>query len=148
MKTKAAVIRDWLEPVEIEELELEKPQEKEVLVKVAHCGYCHSDLSMWRGEWGLDNLPFVPGHEVCGVVEEVGPGVTTLEPGDHVVSCWVAPCGKCKNCVSGRTEICETLHPALSSGRFADGTTRLKDKDGEEVMHCLFTSGFAEYDFY
>ncbi|MCP4646780.1 MAG: alcohol dehydrogenase catalytic domain-containing protein [bacterium] len=95
MKVKAAVTRNWEEPMTIEELDLESPKHGEVLVKVAHTGFCHSDLSAWKGTYGLDVLPLVLGHETAGVVQEVGHGVTHVEPGDHVVSCWQAPCGVC-----------------------------------------------------
>lgn len=145
MKTKAAVLRDWEGEIAIEELDLEPPKENEVLVKVAHTGWCHSDLSIWKGIYGLDILPFVMGHECAGIVEEVGPRVDHLKPGDHVVSCFVAPCGKCEQCVSGRTHTCETLIPALGTGKLLDGTARFKDADGEEINHTLFVSGFSEY---
>jgi Zn-dependent alcohol dehydrogenase len=145
MKTKAAVCREFEEPISIEEIELEAPQANEILVKVAHTGWCHSDLSMLQGKLGMDIVPFVIGHECSGVVQEVGPGVTTLKPGDHVVSCWVAPCGHCERCVSGETHICLNLHPALQTGKLADGTTRMKGADDEELNHFLFCSGFSEY---
>jgi len=145
MKTRAAVTRDWGEPMTIEELELEPPKAGEVLVKVAHTGFCHSDLSAWKGIYGLDVLPLVLGHECAGVVEEVGEGVTGLEPGDHVVSCWQAPCGTCENCVSGNTHCCDTLLPSLGTGKLLDGTARFKGKDGEEINHALYVSGFSEY---
>ena len=145
MKTKAAVGRAWEEPLIIEELELEAPKEREVLVKVAHTGLCHSDLSGWKGIYGLDILPCVLGHESAGVVLEVGPGVTDLKPGDHVVSCWQAPCGHCEQCVSGRTHICENLIPSLGSGKLLDGTARFRDAEGNEVNHALYVSGFSEY---
>jgi S-(hydroxymethyl)glutathione dehydrogenase/alcohol dehydrogenase len=145
MKTKAAVTRDWGVPMTIEELELEDPKEGEVMVKVAHTGFCHSDLSAWKGTYGLDVLPLVLGHEAAGIVEKVGPGVTKLKKGDHVVSCWQAPCGKCENCVSGNTHICETLLPSLGSGKLFDGTARFRTKKGEVVNHTLYVSGFSEY---
>lgn len=145
MKTKAAVTRMWNEPMTIEELELEGPKEQEVLVKVAHTGFCHSDLSGWKGIYGFDVLPVVLGHETAGIVQEVGPGVTHVKPGDHVVSCWQAPCGRCENCVSGNTHICENLLPTLGSGKLLDGTARFRDTDGSEINHALYVSGFSEY---
>jgi S-(hydroxymethyl)glutathione dehydrogenase/alcohol dehydrogenase len=145
MKTKAAVTRDWGAPMTIEVLDLEDPKAGEVLVKVAHTGFCHSDLSAWKGTYGLDVLPLVLGHEAAGVVQKVGAGVTDLVPGDHVVSCWQAPCGNCENCVSGYTNICEHLLPDLGTGKLMDGTARFKDKNGEVVNHTLYVSGFSEY---
>ena len=146
MKTKASVTRMWGEPMTIEEVELEGPKEEEVLVKVVNTGFCHSDLSAWKGIYGLDVLPLILGHETAGIVQEVGPGVTHVKPGDHVVSCWQAPCGKCENCVSGKTNICENLLPSLGSGKLpSDGTTRFKDTDGSDINHALYVSGFSEY---
>lgn len=145
MKTKAAVCRDWGKPLSIEELELESPKQGEVLVKVAHTGWCHSDLSATKGIYGLDILPYVTGHETAGVVQQVGPGVTTLKPGDHVVSCWQAPCGRCERCVSGQTHICDNLLVDLGTGKLLDGTVRFKDAKGKPVNHCLYVSGFSQY---
>ena len=145
MKIKAAVTRDWEVPMTIEELELAPPKDNEVLVKVAHTGVCHSDLSAWKGQYGLDVLPLVLVHETAGVVEAVGPGVTHVEVGDHVVSCWQAPCGKCENCVSGKTNLCDDLLPALGTGKLLDGTSRMTDANGEGVNHALYVSGFSEY---
>jgi S-(hydroxymethyl)glutathione dehydrogenase / alcohol dehydrogenase len=145
MKTRAMVTRDWEVPMTLEELELEDPKEGEVLVKVAHTGVCHSDLSAWKGIYGLDVLPFVLGHECAGVVAEVGPGVTHVEVGDHVVSCWQAPCGKCEMCVSGKTHGCDNLLTDLGTGKLQDGTARFTDANGETVNHALYVSGFSEY---
>ena len=80
MKIKAAVLREYRAPMKIEELELDEPREKEVQVKMLACGFCHSDLSVWQGAIPQD-VPMVPGHEACAVVEKVGPGVTKLQAG-------------------------------------------------------------------
>ena len=106
MKTKAAVQRAWAEPYTIEELELDPPKEGEVLVKVAHTGYCHSDLSGWKGIYGLDILPCVAGHEAAGVVEAVGPGVTTLPARG---SCGFLLAGALRE----MRELCQREHPHL-----------------------------------
>lgn len=145
MKTKAAVLREWKGKISIEELELDPPKAGEVMVKVAHCGWCHSDQSFWEGTMGLDILPFVMGHECAGIVEEVGPRVDHLKPGDHVVACFVAPCGVCEQCVSGRTYTCENLMTGIAGGKLLDGTTRFKTADREEINHILYVSGFSEY---
>ena len=96
MKIKAAVVRETKKPYSIEELELEPPKEKEVLVKWAYTGYCCTDLHILSGE-----LPFAPplvgGHEAAGIVEDVGPGVTKVKKGDHVVGAWMAPCGSVRS---------------------------------------------------
>ena len=145
MRTKAAVCRALNGPIEIEELELDEPKEKEVLVKTANAGWCHSDLTMWKGGYGVNINPFVLGHEVAGVVEKVGRGVTTVKPGDHVVAAWAAPCGQCEACVSGRTHTCLSMMQTLGTGKLLDGTSRWRDKKGKEVNHQLFVSAFSEY---
>lgn len=145
-KCKAAVLREWEGDLSIEEIEVEDPKEGEVMVKVSHSGFCHSDLSIIDGIYGLDILPLIPGHETAGVVHKVGPGVTSVEPGDHVVSCWQAPCGQCINCVSGKPFICMQLLPDLGTGKMpSDGTARFSDKNGDPINHTLYVSGFSEY---
>ena len=106
MKTTAAVIHEAGKALEIEELDLEGPQEGEVLVRFTHAGLCHSDLHVMNGEiagW----LPMVLGHEGAGVVEEVGPGVTRVAPGDHVVCSFIPSCGSCHWCATGQQPICD-----------------------------------------
>ena len=106
MKTTAAVVHETGKPLEIEELELGGPQEGEVLVRFTHAGLCHSDLHVIQGEipsW----LPMVLGHEGAGVVEEVGPGVTRVAPGDHIVCSFIPSCGSCHWCATGRQAICD-----------------------------------------
>ena len=105
MKIKSAVLREPNKPLTIEELELDPPKEKEVLVKYAYTGYCHSDLSVMTGAVHMD-LPMAIGHEAAGIVEKVGPGVTSLKKGDHVVATFMVPCGKCPQCLRGRGNIC------------------------------------------
>ena len=144
MKIQAAVYREVNKPMTIEELELEAPKEKEVLVKVAYTGWCHSDLHKIKGETG-QVLPAVVGHEASGIVEEVGPGVTTLQKGDHVVLTWMVPCGTCENCVSGKGYLCLGNGLYLILGTMLDGTTRMKDFKGQQVHHQTFVSGFASH---
>lgn len=147
MKTRAAVCRAFNKPYTIEEIELQPPKAGEVMVKVSHTGWCHSDFSALRGTYGFKAsiLPMVPGHESAGIVHSVGPGVKTLQPGDHVVTCWQAPCGQCAACVSGNTHICEHLLLDIGTGKLKDGTARFRDKDGSEINHCSYVSGFSEY---
>lgn len=106
MKTIAAVVHEAGKPLEIEELELAGPQEGEILVRFTHAGLCHSDLHVMDGEiagW----LPMVLGHEGSGVVEEVGPGVTRVAPGDHIVCSFIPSCGSCHWCATGQQAICD-----------------------------------------
>ena len=110
MKTRAAVTYEYNAPLVIEELELDPPGPGEVLIKMAGSGVCHSDLREWRGEWqgsGNGDLPLVLGHEGSAVVQEVGPGVTSLEPGTPAVLSFHPNCGQCYYCIRGRSNLCE-----------------------------------------
>lgn len=144
MKIKAAVLREYNVPMEIEELELAEPREHEVQVKMLACGFCHSDLSVWKGYIPQD-VPMVPGHEACAVVEKIGPGVTTLKPGDRVIGCWMVPCGYCYQCRRGHPNLCETASDYFQKGNLLDGTSRLTDKNGERVGLGSFVAGFATH---
>jgi S-(hydroxymethyl)glutathione dehydrogenase / alcohol dehydrogenase len=144
MKMKAAVCREQGKPLSIEEVELAPPKEKEVLVKTRYTGYCHSDWSALAG-WYTFPLPFVPGHEASGVVVDVGPGVTSVQKGDHVVTSWAVSCGKCELCVTGRENICAENRDFIIKGTLLDGTSRLTDARGVVLGHQTFVSGFAEY---
>ncbi|MBI5604100.1 MAG: alcohol dehydrogenase catalytic domain-containing protein [Deltaproteobacteria bacterium] len=144
MKMKAAVLREYKKPLRIEEVELAAPKEHEVLVKTAFTGFCHSDLSFMEGDIPFP-LPMVVGHEAAGIVEAVGPGVTALQKGDHVVATWMVACGHCPECTSGRGHICRTSHGIHTQGTLLDGTSRLKDAQGNQILHNNFVSGFAEY---
>ena len=144
MKIKAAVLREYNKPVSIEVIELAPPKEHEVLVKTAYTGYCHSDYSFIVGDFKFP-IPLVLGHEAAGVVEAVGPGVTSVKKGDHVVAAWMCPCGHCPECTSGKGHICRTSHEIHAAGALMDGTSRLTDAKGKRLNHQTFVSGFAEY---
>src|SRR5256712_4216285 len=107
MEMKAAIFRTPHEPLTIESVDIDKPWGREVLVRTAATGVCHSDLHVvdGQGRWPLDR-PIVLGHEGAGVVETVGPDVTTLRPGDHVVACLSGFCGSCPQCLSGHPNLC------------------------------------------
>lgn len=134
---KAAVCREFGKPLTIEELDLAAPGPGEVRVKIAACAICHSDIHFAEGAWGGD-LPAVYGHEASAVVEDVGPGVTTLKPGDHAVVTLIRSCGHCHYCSRGEPFVCETK-TAL------DETSPLTAADGAPVVHGLRTGAFAEY---
>ena len=136
---KAAVLYEYGAPLVIEELELDPPREGELLVRMAASGVCHSDLHTARGIHPTA-VPTVLGHEGAGVVEEVGPGVTHVEPGDHVMLTWLPYCGRCRQCRRGRPNRCEEV--AWYDTTLADGTCRLH-KDGQRIHHYN-TSSFAE----
>ncbi len=144
MKIKAAVLREFGKALSIEELELESPREKEVLIRHVNTGFCHTDLHQILGETRI-GLPIVVGHETAGVVEAVGSGVTTVKKGDHVVSTFSISCGKCHECLRGMTNMCSGYLDAFSKGTMLDGTSRLRDKDGREIRHGLYVSGFSTY---
>ncbi|OGN98869.1 MAG: hypothetical protein A2Y58_04745 [Chloroflexi bacterium RBG_13_51_52] len=144
MKIRAAVLREYGIPMKIEELELAEPREHEVQVKMLACGFCHSDLSVWQGYIPQD-IPMVPGHEACAVVEKIGHGVTKLKPGDRVIGCWMVPCGHCFQCRRGRPNLCETSMKFFQEGNLLDGTSRLTDKDGKRVGLGSFIAGFATH---
>lgn len=137
---KAAVLYEYGEPLVVEEVELDRPREGEVLVRMAASGVCRSDLHTIKGvhPWAL---PVVMGHEGAGVVEEVGPGVGHVRPGDHVILSWLPYCGRCRFCSAGRPNLCEDLEWSIA-GTMMDGTTRLH-KDGQRIHHYN-TSSFAE----
>jgi len=144
MKIKAAVLREYKAPMLVEELELDEPREGEVQVKMLACGFCHSDLSVWLGHIPQD-IPMVPGHEACAVVEKVGPGVTKLKPGDRVIGCWMVPCGYCFQCRRGHPNLCDTSKVFFQEGNLLDGTSRLTDKDRKRVGLGSFIAGFATH---
>jgi S-(hydroxymethyl)glutathione dehydrogenase/alcohol dehydrogenase len=141
MKIKAAVLRQYKAPMSIEELELDEPREKEVQVKMLACGFCHS---VWQGHIPQD-IPMVPGHEACAVVEKVGPGVTKLKPGDRVIGCWMVPCGCCYQCRRGHPNLCDTAKVFFQEGNLLDGTSRLTDSRGKRVGLGSFIAGFATH---
>ncbi len=141
---RAVVFTGPGQPVEVHDVDLAPPREGEVLVRIAGAGVCHSDLHVQRGEWPRQ-VPVVLGHEGSGEVVEVGPGVTDLRPGDHVVLSWIAPCGRCRWCLAGHEARCTFAAEVVGpQGVLFDGTTRLSE-GGEPVRHYLGVSSWAEY---
>jgi S-(hydroxymethyl)glutathione dehydrogenase/alcohol dehydrogenase len=122
MRTRAAVVYEPGERIEVEELDLDGPRDGEVLIRYTHAGLCHSDLHIANGDMEA-RMPMVLGHEGAGIVEEVGPGVTRVVPGDHVVCSFIPNCGTCRYCATGRQSICDwgAMIPegCLPGGRFA-----------------------------
>jgi Zn-dependent alcohol dehydrogenase len=139
---KAAVLRTIGRPMTLENLDLQSPQAGEVRVKVLAAGVCHSDLHYMTGDL-ICPLPVVLGHEGAGVVEEVGPGVTRVRPGDLVVMMWRPRCGHCEFCAAGRPALCTSAKIQVRSGGLLDGTSRLS-AGKEQVHHFLGVSCFAE----
>ena len=143
MKVKAAVFYEVGVPFQIEELDLAAPGTGEILVKMAAAGVCHSDWHLMTGAT-KHPLPVVPGHEGAGVVQEVGPGVTRIQKGDHVALNWAPSCGHCFYCLRDRPSLCSTYIEPIWAGTMMDGTTRLS-KEGQPVYHFSALACFADY---
>ncbi|MFM8826855.1 MAG: alcohol dehydrogenase catalytic domain-containing protein, partial [Actinomycetota bacterium] len=136
MKTKAAVLWEVNAPWSIEEIELDPPKAGEVLVKMVASGMCHSDEHLVTGDLPA-NIPVIGGHEGAGIVQEVGPGVTWLQPGDHVIFGFIPSCGKCPSCSNGHQNLCD-LGAAMGLGlQIADGTSRHHAKGKDLSLMCM-----------
>jgi S-(hydroxymethyl)glutathione dehydrogenase/alcohol dehydrogenase len=144
MKIRAAVLEEFGKPLVVQELELAEPKSGEVLVRLVACGVCHTDLFTASGVDPSGYSPAVLGHEGAGVVERVGDGVTSLVPGDHVVTLFSPQCRECVHCRSGKTNICIAIREQQNQGYLPDGTSRLS-RDGEPIRHFMGTSTFADY---
>jgi S-(hydroxymethyl)glutathione dehydrogenase/alcohol dehydrogenase len=140
---RAAVLEEFGAPLVVQELELADPGAGEVLVRLRACGICHTDMYTASGVDPSGYAPTVLGHEGAGVVERVGPGVTMVAPGDHVVTLFSPQCGECVHCQSPRTNLCLAIREQQNLGHLPDGTTRLH-RDGEPLRHFMGTSTFAE----
>jgi S-(hydroxymethyl)glutathione dehydrogenase/alcohol dehydrogenase len=144
MKTRAAVALAAGKPLEIMELDLAGPRKGEVLVRMVATGVCHTDAFTLSGDDPEGIFPSVLGHEGGGIVEEVGPGVTSLKAGDHVIPLYTAECRECKFCLSGKTNLCQAVRATQGKGLMPDGTSRFS-MNGETVFHYMGTSTFSEY---
>jgi S-(hydroxymethyl)glutathione dehydrogenase / alcohol dehydrogenase len=143
MKIRAAVLEEFAKPLVVQEVDLEGPRAGEALVRLEACGVCHTDLYTASGVDPSGYAPAVLGHEGAGVVEAIGDGVTSLAPGDHVVTLFSPQCGECVHCVSDRTNLCLAIREQQNVGHLPDGTTRLS-RGGEPIRHFMGTSTFAE----
>lgn len=139
---RAAVLTEVNKPLQVLDLEQEAPKAGEVRVKVKATGVCMSDWHIMNGDWPMP-LPFVPGHEAAGIVETLGPGVTTVKPGDHVIFSFRPNCGHCRYCNTGRTVLC-IGHNDTPRWVQHDGTTRLK-MNGTPVNQMSRIGTFSEY---
>ncbi len=152
MKTKAAVLYRMGQPVPysqsrplaVEDVELSKPQQGEVLVEVAAAGLCHSDLSVIDGSRPRV-MPMLLGHEAAGIVRETGPGVQSVKADDRVIFSWIPVCGRCSMCIGGRAAMCEPGAKANFAGTLLNGARRLKDSAGREVNHHLGVAAFSQF---
>ncbi|CAJ2376367.1 MAG: S-(hydroxymethyl)glutathione dehydrogenase/class III alcohol dehydrogenase [Gammaproteobacteria bacterium] len=144
MKTKAAVAWKAGEPLRIEEVEVDGPKAGEVLIQIKASGVCHTDAFTLSGEDPEGVFPAILGHEGAGVVVEVGAGVKSVAPGDHVIPLYTAECRECKFCKSGKTNLCSSVRETQGRGLMPDGTSRFRG-GGKSIFHYMGTSTFAEY---
>lgn len=144
MKTIAAIAWEPEKDLVIDEVELEGPKEGEVLCRMHATGVCHTDAYTLSGIDPEGVFPVILGHEGGAVVEDVGPGVTTIKPGDHVVPLYIPECRQCKYCLSGKTNLCQAVRDTQGRGLMPDGTTRFS-KDGKTIYNYMGTSTFSEY---
>jgi S-(hydroxymethyl)glutathione dehydrogenase/alcohol dehydrogenase len=144
MKTRAAVAFEAKQPLEIVELDLEGPRGGEVLVEIMATGICHTDAYTLDGLDSEGLFPVVLGHEGAGVVREVGAGVTSVAPGDHVIPLYTPECGTCKTCRSGKSNLCTAIRATQGRGVMPDGTSRFSYK-GQMIHHYMGCSTFSNF---
>jgi S-(hydroxymethyl)glutathione dehydrogenase/alcohol dehydrogenase len=139
---RAAILWEQRQPLSVEPVELDAPGPGEVLVEIKAAGVCHSDLHPARGDWPV-KTPVVLGHEGAGIVREVGPSVTTVRPGDHVVLCWAPACGICPHCRAGRAVLCDRLEKVTYRNKLPSGAMRLHAR-GRDIAPFLGTACFSD----
>jgi S-(hydroxymethyl)glutathione dehydrogenase / alcohol dehydrogenase len=144
MKSRAAVAFEAGKPLQIVEIDVEPPRRGEVLVRITHTGVCHTDAFTLSGDDPEGIFPAVLGHEGGGVVVEVGEGVKSLAPGDHVIPLYTAECRECKFCRSGKTNLCQAVRATQGKGLMPDGSTRFSYQ-GKPVYHYMGCSTFSEF---
>ncbi len=144
MDVRAAVAHKAGEPLSIETVNLEGPRAGEVLVEVKATGICHTDAFTLSGEDPEGIFPAILGHEGAGVVVEVGDGVTSLQPGDHVIPLYTPECRQCEYCLSGKTNLCQAIRVTQGQGLMPDGSSRFS-LGGETIFHYMGTSTFANF---
>lgn len=144
MKTRAAIAWAAGQPLEVEEIDLAGPEAGEVMIRIAAAGICHTDAFTLSGADPLGLFPVILGHEAAGVVVEIGPGVTSLKPGDHVIPLYIPECGACTFCQSGKTNLCQAIRATQSKGVMPDGSSRFSSR-GRRIHHYMGVSAFSEY---
>ncbi|MCA8899312.1 MAG: S-(hydroxymethyl)glutathione dehydrogenase/class III alcohol dehydrogenase [Hyphomonas sp.] len=144
MKTRAAVAFEAKKPLEIVEVDLEGPKEGEVLVEIMATGICHTDAYTLDGFDSEGIFPSILGHEGAGIVREVGKGVTSVQPGDHVIPLYTPECRQCKSCLSGKTNLCTAIRATQGKGLMPDGTSRFSYK-GQTIFHYMGCSTFSNF---
>ena len=144
MDTRAAVAFEAGKPLSMETVSLEGPSAGEVMVEIMATGICHTDAYTLSGADPEGLFPAVMGHEGAGVVVEVGAGVTTVAPGDHVIPLYTPECRQCKFCLSGKTNLCGAIRETQGQGLMPDGTSRFS-LNGETIFHYMGTSTFSNF---
>ena len=144
MKSRAAIAWEAGKPLQIEEVDVAGPKAGEVLVQIVATGVCHTDAYTLSGKDPEGIFPSILGHEGAGIVQEVGEGVTSLKPGDHVIPLYTAECRQCKFCLSGKTNLCQAVRATQGQGLMPDSTSRFS-LNGKLLHHYMSTSTFSEY---
>jgi S-(hydroxymethyl)glutathione dehydrogenase/alcohol dehydrogenase len=144
MDVKAAVAFEKGKPLQIETVQLEGPQDGEVLVELKATGICHTDEFTLSGADPEGAFPVILGHEGAGVVVEIGKGVTSLKPGDHVIPLYIPECRQCESCLSGKTNLCTSIRATQGRGVMPNGTSRFSYR-GKPILHYMGCSTFANY---
>jgi len=144
LKSRAAVAFAAGEPLKIVEIDVAAPRKGEVLLRISHTGVCHTDAFTLSGNDPEGLFPAILGHEGAGIVVEVGEGVTSVAPGDHVIPLYTAECGECLFCKSGKTNLCVSVRETQGKGVMPDGSTRFFF-EGQPIYHYMGCSTFSEY---
>jgi S-(hydroxymethyl)glutathione dehydrogenase/alcohol dehydrogenase len=144
MQTRAAVALEAGSPLSIETVELDGPKEGECLVEIKATGICHTDEFTLSGADPEGIFPAILGHEGAGVVVDVGPGVTSLKKGDHVIPLYTPECRQCEYCLNPKTNLCQAIRATQGQGLMPDGTSRFK-LNGKDVFHYMGTSTFSNF---
>ncbi len=145
MRTRAAVAIEAGKPLEVMDVNLEGPKAGEVLVEIKATGICHTDEFTLSGADPEGLFPAILGHEGAGVVLEVGPGVTSLQPGDHVIPLYTAECRECEYCLHPKTNLCQKVRATQGQGLMPDGTSRFSMLNGDPILHYMGCSTFSNH---
>lgn len=145
MRTRAAVALGAGQPLEVMDVELAGPRAGEVMVEIKATGICHTDEFTRSGDDPEGLFPAILGHEGAGVVVEVGPGVTSVRPGDHVIPLYTPECRQCASCLSGKTNLCTAIRATQGQGLMPDGTSRFSMLDGTPIHHYMGCSTFSNF---
>ncbi|MDY6932736.1 MAG: S-(hydroxymethyl)glutathione dehydrogenase/class III alcohol dehydrogenase [Spirochaetota bacterium] len=144
MKSKAAIAWEAGKGLEVDEIDVDGPKDNEVLIRNVATGVCHTDAFTLSGDDPESIFPAILGHEGGAIVEEIGKNVKTLKQGDHVIPLYTPECGKCKFCLSGKTNLCQAIRTTQGKGLMPDGSSRFS-KNGKTIFHYMGTSTFSEY---